>query len=104
MSKIVNNAFVWLSIQRALLGSISKQMLGVCVDVKENIVSITLYAENELTEKEREEIENVALLVNADIYPEIPHVEINMIENSGVVLISRGHWVFLRMGCQVKDG
>lgn len=89
------------SAQVAFLGAISKPVLGICIELDEHKLEMTVYSEISLDENQREALE-VAL---TEIYAANPFSrvieDIHFIVNAGQPLRRKGIWVFVRYGCKV---
>lgn len=103
MKPVINEPFLKLSTQRALLGAISPQILGICIQlIKDNFV-MTVYAQGNISEEQRYELSSAVELIEADTYPELTYGELILAENAKSPLITRGAWVFLQMGCTTRN-
>lgn len=91
-----------LSTQRALLGTIGCDVLGVCLEVRSSVIQLIVYIEGNSTEDQYEELDIAATEIMADTKPVIP-VELQLVEHAKSPLDYHDHWVFLRMGCLVKQ-
>jgi hypothetical protein len=58
--------FLWLSVQRALVGAVAPALYGVCAMLRGKTVVLTFYVANTLTEDELEDLRIVGTEVIAD--------------------------------------
>src|SRR5690606_9827303 len=98
-----DNAYIWLSAHRALLGAISKQMIGICIELQEDTLIMAIYLEKKITEEEKDALEAAAILINSDVYPEILFTNLNIVEDAVSPLTTKGQWLFLQMGFYVTN-
>jgi hypothetical protein len=86
-----------LGAQRALVGAIGPHLLGACVGVTGETVSLTWYVTPEITEDERDDLQAAGGEVIGDFSAAFDLVE-QFVEVSDVEqpLPTVGEWVFLR--------
>jgi hypothetical protein len=59
-------ADVRLLVQRALVGQVSPQLYGACVDVRDQLIVLTFYVAHDLSEHERDDLSAAGTMVTAD--------------------------------------
>jgi hypothetical protein len=97
----LSRADVLLSVQRALLGTISVQILAVCVDWVGKNIEMTVFAEGSLPDNQREAVEIAGTEIGADFTLPVS-VEVTIVEKAKQPLRGSGGWVFVRFGCLVR--
>lgn len=90
-----------LSAQRALLGNVSQNLRGVCVDVSKNIISIHFYYDGSISESDRESSEHAIDQILGDVFD--PSLKEKMEFRTPIKRIDYpqkmpliGHWVYYR--------
>ncbi len=91
-----------LSAQRALLGAISSNILGICVSNNQSNKQLITFVEGVLSSSQKETLDIVCTEIMADFNPPI-NVTLKVIEHSQSPLETLGIWVFLRYGCRVIE-
>ncbi len=94
--------FVLFSLQRALVGHIGNEVLGICADLQGGEVLITVYVEGYLSDLQREALSIVETEVWGDLSSE-ETVKLEIVENARQPLECKGEWGFLRLGCLVQQ-
>jgi hypothetical protein len=95
----ISTARLRLSVQRALLGVIGIQVLGVCIVVDQNNIEMNVFVEGLLPEDQQEAFDIATTEIIADFSPEIS-VDVRFIQNTKSPLRCSGIWVFVRYACQ----
>lgn len=90
-----------LATQRALLGAIGSSILGICLELEDNIVQLIVYLVGQVSEDQFEELDIAATEIMAYTGAVIP-VELKLIEQAQSPLDYHATWVFVRMGCLIK--
>jgi len=90
-----------LSAQRALLGAVGPNVLGVCVALEGGQLSFSGFMTESATEDEREALDIAATEILAD-FPEVTAEDLEIEPVADTRLPHRdGDWVFLRLGAGV---
>ena len=90
----VDHVQVLLSTQRALVGALGHQVLGVSVHHTETTVLLDIFIDGVLAEDEYDELDVISTEILAD-FPEATAVNLNIKQNCNSPLSSRGQWVYL---------
>jgi hypothetical protein len=93
---------VLLSAQRALLGAIGPQILGVCVNWTGQEIEVEVFAECHLSLDQKEDMEIVGTEIGAD-FPISVSVKVKIVENAQSPLRGSGAWVFVRSGYSAES-
>ncbi len=99
---MITRAYLLLSVQRALVGRIGNEILGITVEWDWKNIWIRAYIEGAISELQREELDEAETEVWADFSP-AETVTVEIIENAPLPLDCVGHIVYLRLGCLVKQ-
>ena len=91
-----------LSAQRALLGAINSNILGIYIQINPNDAQLVVYVSGSLSPEETEALDIACTEMIADLYPPII-VVLKVVENAREPLRASGIWVFLRYGVKT-DG
>ena len=97
---VVDRVQVLLSTQRALVGALSHQVIGVCVHHTETTVLLDIFVSGVLAEEEYDDLDLISTEIHAD-FPEATAVHLNIEQNCHSPLSSRGQWVYLLKGVKV---
>jgi hypothetical protein len=89
-----------LSAQRALLGHVGNSVLAIAIQALESQIELTAYAENRITDDEKEALDMALTEVLAD-FPTVNAVELYIITDAQQPFHTEGHWVFIRLGVLV---
>lgn len=94
-----------LSAQRALVGAISHNVLGIYID-PDAAGEMVAFFDGAATDTEREELDAATTEIVADYRFPPPRVDLRVVENAQQPLqgTSSGIWVFLRAGVAVVGG
>jgi hypothetical protein len=96
------NPTLRLSAQRALLGAIGPEVLGVCVGLENGRLAFSGFVSERATEDEREALDFAATEIIAD-FSEATALDVEIAALDGTTLPERaGEWVFIRMGAAVR--
>jgi hypothetical protein len=95
-----DQASIYLSAQRALLGAIGPSVLGIALDATGGEARMQVFAEGSLPQEEEDDLEDVATEVMAG-FPQLP-VMVSIVSGATQPLEGwSGRWVFLRRGVKV---
>ena len=91
--------YLRLSVQRALVGSVSPALYGGCAALEGAQISLTWYVSPELTEDERDDLSAAGTMVIAD-FPDDYRIDERFVQvtERNTPLKTVGEWVFLQRG------
>jgi hypothetical protein len=99
----IDRGLLLLSAQRALLGAIGGNVIGIYVDPSDDSVEMVAFIEGPVTSQQREDLDVATTEISADFSFPLP-VCLQVVENAKRPLCgsSTGIWVFLRSGYTVR--
>jgi hypothetical protein len=80
-----------LSAQRALLGHVGNSVLAIAIQALESQIELIAYAENRITDDEKEALDMALTEVLAD-FPTVNAVELYIITDAQQPFHTEGHW------------
>lgn len=91
--------YLRLSVQRALVGSVSPAPYGACASLDGNQITLTWYVAPGLAEDERDDLSAAGSMVIAD-FPDDYRIDERFVDvnDRDTPLKTVGHWVFLQRG------
>jgi hypothetical protein len=99
-----DSAFLRLSAQRALLGAVGRNVLGVCVALEGDRLLFRGYVGEHATEDEREALDFAASEMLAD-FPDVGSLDLEIEQADATALPGcGGQWVFLGLGARAGAG
>jgi hypothetical protein len=101
---VLGSADLRLSAQRALVGQVSPNLYGACIDLRDKQVVLTFFVAPNLSDDERDDLYAAGATVIGDC-PDDYRIEERFVEigDPATPLTTAGTWIFLQRGFQTSN-